>query len=159
MPGASEPIPGATTKSTVNPIASPLAGLSPQDTVLLPRAGLGVRILAAILDLFLVGLCVAILPLIGPALFIPCAVIYFAALWTWRGTTIGSLLLKLKVIRTDGTPITFTVAIVRSLLSMFSVIALFLGFLWAAWDKEKQTWHDKIAGTVVVKMPSVFNLI
>jgi uncharacterized RDD family membrane protein YckC len=25
-----------------------------------------------------------------------------------------------------------------------------LGYLWMIWDKEKQTWHDKIAGTVVV---------
>jgi uncharacterized RDD family membrane protein YckC len=56
-------------------------------------------------------------------------------------------------VRTDGRPINFSVALVRSLLSIFSMMVIFLGFLWAAWDREKQTWHDKIAGTVVVKVP------
>ncbi|MCU1400919.1 MAG: Postacrosomal sheath domain-binding protein [Acidimicrobiales bacterium] len=27
----------------------------------------------------------------------------------------------------------------------------YLGYLWALWDKDKQTWHDKIVGSVVVK--------
>jgi uncharacterized RDD family membrane protein YckC len=31
-----------------------------------------------------------------------------------------------------------------------SIIPLFLGFLWIAFDKRKQGWHDKLAGTVVV---------
>jgi len=30
-------------------------------------------------------------------------------------------------------------------------VALFLGFFWIIWDKKKQGWHDKIAGTLVVK--------
>ena len=28
-----------------------------------------------------------------------------------------------------------------------------LGFLWVAWDPRKQGWHDKLAGTYVVKRP------
>jgi uncharacterized RDD family membrane protein YckC len=28
----------------------------------------------------------------------------------------------------------------------------FLGFLWALWDKNNQTWHDKIAGTEVIRV-------
>ena len=92
-------------------------------------------------------------------MFIPLAVVYFAGMWTWRGTTIGGLVMGHKIVRTDGGPVTFSVAIVRSLLSIFSGMVFFLGFLWAAWDHEKQTWHDKIAGTVVVKMPPGFALI
>ena len=34
---------------------------------------------------------------------------------------------------------------------LISAIALCLGFLWIAWDREKQGWHDKIADTHVVK--------
>jgi uncharacterized RDD family membrane protein YckC len=49
--------------------------------------------------------------------------------------------------------------VVRSLTSLFSLVVAFLGFLWAGWDREKQTWHDKIAGTVVVRMPKGFSLI
>ena len=32
----------------------------------------------------------------------------------------------------------------------FSTIPIFLGFFWMLWDPEKRTWHDKIAGAVVV---------
>ena len=81
------------------------------------------------------------------------ALAYFAGMWTWRGTTIGGIVLKLKVIRTDGRPLTFVVALVRGLAAAFSVVILFLGFLWIAWDKDKQGWHDKIAGTEVVRLP------
>ncbi|MEC8486226.1 MAG: RDD family protein, partial [Actinomycetota bacterium] len=29
---------------------------------------------------------------------------------------------------------------------------LYLGYLWMIWDKDRQTWHDKVAGTIVVKV-------
>jgi uncharacterized RDD family membrane protein YckC len=35
----------------------------------------------------------------------------------------------------------------------FSLAALFLGFFWAGWSREKLGWHDKIAGTMVVRSP------
>ena len=34
-----------------------------------------------------------------------------------------------------------------------SAVVFFLGFLWIAWDDEKQGWHDRIAGTAVVRLP------
>ena len=119
---------------------------------MLPRAGFWSRLLASLLDLFLLTLIVAT-PVITFPLFIPLAVAYFVIMWTWKGTTIGGLILGHKIVRTDGSSISFSVALVRSLLSIFSIMVIFLGFLWSAWDREKQTWHDKIAGTVVVKMP------
>lgn len=149
-PAASQPIPGATAAST--PFAQRIASLNPQDTIMLPRAGFWARLLASLLDLFLLALIVAT-PVVTFPLFIPLAVVYFTIMWTWKGTTIGGLILGHKVVRTDGSSVTFSVALVRSLLSIFSTLVIFLGLLWAAWDREKQTWHDKIAGTVVVKVP------
>jgi uncharacterized RDD family membrane protein YckC len=125
------------------------------DTMLLPRAGFWKRLLAAFLDLLLLSL---VGPLLGKT-FIVLVVAYFVAMWSWRGTTIGSTLLRLKVVRTDGGPVTFAVALVRSLSAFFSAVVLFLGFLWVSWDREKQSWHDKIAGTVVVQMPKGFALL
>jgi uncharacterized RDD family membrane protein YckC len=129
--------------------------LSPASALLLPRAGFWRRFLAALLDLVLMAL---LIPLVGPFV-IPIAIAYFVGMWTWKGTTIGSLCLGIKIIRTDGRPVSFTVALVRSLSSLFSAFILFLGFLWSAWDREKQSWHDKIAGTLVVRMPKDFALI
>jgi len=125
------------------------------DILLMPRVGFWKRLLADLLDFILLGLLV---PLLGKG-FLPVAVLYFVGLWTWRGTTIGSLLLRLKIVRTDGSALTFAVALVRSLSSFFSLLVFGLGFLWAGWDREKQSWHDKIAGTVVVQMPKGFALI
>jgi uncharacterized RDD family membrane protein YckC len=74
-------------------------------------------------------------------------------MWSWKGTTVGGIILNLKVVRLDNQPVTFVVALVRGLAAALSVIVLFLGFLWIAWDKDKQGWHDRIAGTVVVRQP------
>ena len=60
-------------------------------------------------------------------------------------------LLGLKVARLDGQPLTFVIALVRGLAAGFSVIVLFLGFLWIIWDKDKQGWHDKLMSTYVVQ--------
>jgi uncharacterized RDD family membrane protein YckC len=48
---------------------------------------------------------------------------------------------------------------VRALACFISLIALGLGFFWIAFDAEKQGWHDKIAGTVVVRLPKGQSLV
>jgi uncharacterized RDD family membrane protein YckC len=58
--------------------------------------------------------------------------------------------LKVVDIRTGG-PIDYTRAFVRSLGRLLATIPCLLGYLWVAWDKEKQGWHDKIATTYVVR--------
>jgi uncharacterized RDD family membrane protein YckC len=110
---------------------------------------------AAFLDFAL--LCFP-LAMLGPfALLI--ALAYFAGMWAWKGTTIGGLVLKLQVVRYDGEPLTFLVSFVRGLAAAFSALVFFLGFLWIGWDRDKQAWHDKIAGTVVVRVPHAIPLV
>jgi len=116
-----------------------------------PRATFWERMAAAFLDLVLVSILSVVVH--GPPLAFLVALAYFAGLWAWRGTTIGGIVLGLKVVRTDGQPVSFLVALVRGLAAAFSFVVLFLGFLWIAWDREKQGWHDRIAGTVVIRMP------
>jgi hypothetical protein len=145
---------GSTSTASISPpvLGDPAAR---PDIILMPRAGFWKRLAAAALDLLLLSL---LLPFVQ-AFFIPIAIAYFIIMWTWKGTTIGSIALGLKIVRTDGRPINFAVALVRSLSSLFSATVLFLGFLWTAWDGEKQAWHDKIAGTVVVKTPKGMALV
>ena len=40
----------------------------------------------------------------------------------------------------------------RYLAYLVSMLPLCFGFLWIAWDKKKQGWHDKIAKTYVIKV-------
>lgn len=133
-----------------------------------PKAGFWERVAAAFLDIvvisFIAGIAhgplrFALFFLHGPPIFFIIALAYFAGLWAWKGTTIGGIVLKLHVVRCDGQPVTFLVALVRGLAAALSVAALFLGFLWIAWDNDKQGWHDKIAGTIVVRLPRSQSLV
>jgi uncharacterized RDD family membrane protein YckC len=116
------------------------------------RAGFLARVAAAFLDCILIGM--VSYPFREHPIGLLIGLAYFSALWVWRGTTVGGILLNLKVKRLDGQAVTFPVALVRALAAGFSVFVFFLGFLWIIWDQEKQGWHDKIAGTVVVRVPS-----
>jgi uncharacterized RDD family membrane protein YckC len=68
------------------------------------------------------------------------------------GQTLGKKALGIRVydFRGAGGPIGYGRALVRSLVKYISGAVLLLGYLWMLWDKEKQTWHDKAAGSVVV---------
>ena len=119
-------------------------------SLLLPRAGLWLRLVATLLDFIFIAVITAILSHRGQ-LFLPLWILYHLAFWSWRQTTLGGLILGLRIVRTDGRPMTFSVALVRLLGCFFSVLALGLGFFWAGWSGDKQSWHDKIAGTVIVR--------
>jgi uncharacterized RDD family membrane protein YckC len=150
----------AATLSSSEPVGvvQPSPGDISTSTTLLPRAGFWLRLLATLLDFALVGLVVAGI-FHQARWFLLCWVIYHLVLWSWRGTTIGGIILGLKIVRTDGQPMNFAVALVRLLGSFFSAAVLGLGFFWAGWSRDKQSWHDIIAGTVVVKFPRTTPLL
>lgn len=69
-----------------------------------------------------------------------------------KGTSPGHALMGFRIIRTDGTPVTFGTMFLRNIIGkIVSGMFLGLGYFWAIWDKDGQAWHDKIAGTVVLK--------
>ena len=72
--------------------------------------------------------------------------------WIYRSATPGKMVLGLTIVdaQTGGKPSTGQF-IGRYLGYYVSMIPLFLGFIWVGIDKRKQGWHDKLAGTMVVK--------
>ena len=66
---------------------------------------------------------------------------------------IGGIICGLKVVRLDDRPIDWGVAAVRALGGFLSLAVAGLGFVWVSFDDERQSWHDKIAGTTIVKVP------
>ena len=123
------------------------------DVGLLRRATFPSRAGAVALDLLLVWIATALLALDGARAFFFLVLVYHIVFWGWQGTTIGGLICRLRVVRTDGAPIRFTEAVVRGLSSIFSVAVVGLGWFWAIRDAEGQAWHDRIAGTYVVSVP------
>jgi uncharacterized RDD family membrane protein YckC len=79
------------------------------------------------------------------------AVILF---WVYRAATPGKMLLRAKIVdaETGGKP-SAGQCIGRYLGYFVSIFTLMLGFLWIAFDPRKQGFHDKLAGTVVVRTP------
>ena len=68
------------------------------------------------------------------------------------GQSIGKSVMGTYVVReSDGQYIGGGMAIGRSLLHIVDVIPCLVGLLWPLWDAKKQTFADKIVGTVVVK--------
>jgi uncharacterized RDD family membrane protein YckC len=78
---------------------------------------------------------------------------YFTYFHGMNGRTPGKMLLGLQVISTEGTRISFGIAFLRAVGYFVSAAVFHIGFIWAAFDRRKQGWHDKIAGTVVIIRP------
>ncbi|MHB8488495.1 MAG: RDD family protein [Candidatus Dormibacteria bacterium] len=77
---------------------------------------------------------------------------YFVILWSRFGGTLGQRMLGLHVVdAATGRNIGIGRAVGRFVGYVISGIALYIGFIWVAFDPQKQGWHDKIASTFVVR--------
>jgi len=136
-------------------------------------AGFWVRFLAVLIDSIALGiLSAALVPFTGPqftfsgsatapafavhasanAVSTLLGLIYFVGLWSWRGQTLGMMPFNMQVVGVaDGKKIDFVRGLLRYVGLIISIIPLFLGLIWAAFDPRKQGWHDKMAQTVVIR--------
>jgi len=78
-----------------------------------------------------------------------CAV-YFIFFVSVFGKTPGKMFFKIKVVKSDLTPVGWKEGILRFLGTVLSQILLFGGYIIMLWDKNRQTLHDKITGTYVI---------
>ena len=133
-------------------------------------AGFWIRVGAALIDsLLILAIIVPLLAAIygwgyfgdltrsiaGPADFLiswvgpPVAIIAF---WLYRQATPGKMVLSLRVVDAKtGNTLSVLQSIGRYLGYYVSIIPLFIGLIWVAFDSRKQGWHDKLAGTVVIR--------
>jgi uncharacterized RDD family membrane protein YckC len=113
------------------------------------------RFAAAFIDGLIVGVANMILSFIFPffSLFgIITAWLYHALQESGNSqATIGKKALGLKVVNENGQQISFGQATGRHFGKYLSGIILFIGYLMMLWDEKKQTLHDKMANTYVVK--------
>lgn len=123
----------------------------------LPRAGFWIRFAASFLDWVIIGAACGVLHAGGSVPFVFAA--YCVVLWATRGTTVGGIVCGLKVVRLDDRPVDWSVALVRALGGLLSFAVAGLGFIWVAFDHDKQSWHDKIAGTTIVRLPKGASII
>ena len=79
--------------------------------------------------------------------------VYFGYFWSRSGQSVGMKLLNIAVVRrTEGEPLSFWRGAFRGTLGYYiSGLVFSLGFIWAAFDSRKETWHDKLFDTWVVQ--------
>ena len=129
----------------------------PSSFVGLPRAGFWIRIAASLLDAILVAIAAGVLHL--GDLFILLLTAYSIVMWAKKGTTVGGIICGLKVVRIDDRPLDWSVSVVRALGAFLSLCVAGLGFIWVAFDDDRQSWHDKISGTTIVRVPKGVSLV
>ena len=142
---------------------------SPMPSDDLEYVGFWPRVGAALIDTLLVAiLCLPLVSWIygsdywtnpaliqGPADFLISWVFPAVAIvlfWLYRQATPGKMAISARIVdaRTGGKP-SIGQLIGRYLGYFVSTVPLFLGLIWVAFDPRKQGWHDKLAGTVVVR--------
>ncbi|MBH9577004.1 RDD family protein [Inhella proteolytica] len=91
----------------------------------------------------------------GPMDFLVCwlaPAVATVLFWQRLRATPGKLWLRCQVVDArTGQALSTRQACIRYLGYFLSTLALGLGFLWIAWDARKQGWHDKLAGSVVIR--------
>jgi uncharacterized RDD family membrane protein YckC len=122
-----------------------------------PRANFGQRLVALIIDGILLAIVGVILRValntgLGTILSIVIGVGYYGWLeGSPSGQTVGKKAMGIRVYDLrQGGPIGTGRAIGRYFARWLSTIPCLLGYFWMLWDKEKQTWHDKLVGSIVV---------
>ena len=126
------------------------------------KAGFGIRVVAFVIDTVILAIFTAVLNSIlfagdsvrGNGLNTLVGLAYFMYFWSsyGHGQTVGNRIMKLRVIKTDGSELTLTDTFLRYVGLILSFLCLFIGVIWVAFDANKQGWHDKIASTYVVKI-------
>jgi uncharacterized RDD family membrane protein YckC len=134
-------------------------------------AGFWVRVAASLIDtLLLVAITIPVLLAIygksyfggassgfvaGPADFLLSWVAPAAAaivFWKYKQATPGKMVFSARVVDAKtGHTLTLAQSVVRYLGYFLCAIPFGLGLLWVAFDPKKQGWHDKLAGTVVIR--------
>ena len=135
------------------PASSGEAGTSPTDGF--RYAGFWIRVWASVIDLALSALWTNQQLIMGPAdvlinwVLPSIAVIVF---WQKKQATLGKIAIRARIVdaRTGLAP-SARQDVIRYFGYLLSVLPLGLGYLWVAFDRRKQGFHDKLAGTVVVR--------
>ncbi|WP_043677066.1 RDD family protein [Streptomyces xylophagus] len=125
-----------------------------------PYANWGQRFLGTLVDglVFLVPYILVIVSQ-GKGVLLAIGAIVLIGLAIWQlinegrtGQTVGKKALGIRLVReSDGQPLGVGMAFVRRLAHFLDSLACYLGWLWPAWDAKRQTFADKICGSIVIR--------
>jgi uncharacterized RDD family membrane protein YckC len=147
-------IPPGEAKNSPGVDSGPLALPSVEAAMVIgpPRAQFLPRLFANIIDLTVLYVLLNSLHLTHAT--IPVWVLYRFGMFAWKSSTLGQIVLNLRVQKPDGTSLIgdYSGALIRALSSLLSLIPLGLGFIWILFNRDLEAWHDRISATYVVHL-------
>jgi uncharacterized RDD family membrane protein YckC len=78
---------------------------------------------------------------------------FYSAFWLKSGQTLGMQAWRIKLVSSDGAPLSLRQALLRCLGATGSALCLGLGYLWCLVDRRGRYWHDYLSGTELVLLP------
>lgn len=125
----------------------------------LQYVGVGPRFLATLIDAIIIGAIAGVLGIIfrdAPGLYGGftgiLAIAYYIILEATLGATLGKMALGLRVVKTDGSPISWSESVIRNLLRIIDGIFFYLvGAIFVWTSPRKQRLGDRAANTVVIR--------
>ncbi|MEQ8673257.1 MAG: RDD family protein [Aggregatilineales bacterium] len=127
-------------------------------TFTVPRyelAGIGTRLIALMIDTFIVGAIIGVIGVRGSEWALGNLIVHLGYHWFFltqmHGQTPGKMLMGIRVVKTNGNALNTTDVVLRYFGYLINSAVFNIGWLWAAFDSRSQGWHDKLAGTFVIK--------
>lgn len=78
---------------------------------------------------------------------------YFSAFWMRSGQTLAMKTWRIRLVTVDGSRLTLKQAALRFVLALLGLLLAGAGFWWALFDRDRQFFHDRIAGTRLIRVP------
>jgi len=75
---------------------------------------------------------------------------YSVVLHACGGQTVGKIIMGIRLVASDGTPVSAGIAFLRWVAVILSLLPFGAGFLWIAVSRKRLAWHDMVAGTMVI---------
>ncbi|OAI30304.1 RDD family protein [Methylomonas koyamae] len=75
---------------------------------------------------------------------------FYGWFWTHGGQTLGLRAWKIKLVSTDRQAVDWPHAALRFISALLSWVCLGFGFVWCLFDKDRQSWHDRLSKTRLV---------
>ncbi len=79
---------------------------------------------------------------------------YFSAFWLRSGQTLAMKTWRIRLVQQNGDTLTFKQAMLRFVLALLGLMLAGIGFWWAFFDRDKQFFHDRLAGTRLIRVPT-----
>ena len=86
-----------------------------------------------------------------PVSLVAVAMAFFCGFWVHGGQTVGMRAWRIRVVRDDGSPLDWRLAMARFLAALVAGLPAGLGLWWSVFDSRRRGWHDRWTRTRVVR--------